>query len=354
MVGTPLSSSRLISTFWRLLEIKMGKVTYKEAGVDIQAADEFVSRIRGKPKTNTVEAFASSFPLKSIMHRYKNPLLVSSCDGVGTKLKIAQELGIHNTVGIDLVAMNVNDIICFGARPLFFLDYIACGKVKVDVLVEVVKGIKKGVHQAGCVLLGGETAEMPGMYSKDEYDLAGFCVGVVDKQEIIDGRKIKAGDVVVGLSSSGIHSNGYSLVRKVFNKNEREKYASQLLKPTRIYVKEVLSILSIVNKKKKIIRGIAHVTGGAFYNKVTKIVPDGFCMVIDRRRWSPPRIFKLIQDKGNIDDREMYTVFNMGIGMVIVVDARKAEDVLLVCRKFRLPAYVIGEITKGREKLKLL
>ena len=224
--------------------------------------------------------------------RYKEPVLVSSTDGVGTKLLVAQSLGRHDTVGIDLVAMNVNDILCVGARPLFFLDYIACGKVKPKVLKEVVKGIAAGCRQAGCGLIGGETAEMPGMYREDEYDLAGFAVGVVEKAGIIDGSKIKAGDAVIGLPSTGLHSNGYSLARKVLSRAEQRALAKELLKPTRIYVREVLAVV-----ERFAVSGLAHITGGAFYEKLTRILPKGKCFKINKESWPVPNIFHIIRKK---------------------------------------------------------
>ncbi|UCC95474.1 MAG: phosphoribosylformylglycinamidine cyclo-ligase [Candidatus Omnitrophota bacterium] len=327
----------------------MKKLTYKASGVNIQKAEEFVKKIKVKSKTS---AFGSFFNLKEILKKYKKPVLVSSTDGVGTKLKIAQYLGIHNTVGIDLVAMNVNDIICLGAKPLFFLDYIACGKLNVGVLEKVVDGIKKGLEESNCVLLGGETAEMPGMYKKGEYDLAGFCVGIADEDKIIDGRNIQEADVVIGIASSGLHSNGFSLVRKIFAKKETRQYAKELLMPTRIYVKPILSLLSARASLISPIKGIAHVTGGAFYEKATKILPSGYGMVIYKKSWQIPPIFKLIQRKGNIAENEMYSVFNMGIGMIVVVKSKDKEKVLRYLNRF-YKAHIVGEILKAEKRMVL-
>ncbi len=329
----------------------MKKLNYKRSGVDIKKADAFVKglgTIFAKAKINKMAAFGSLFDLKPILKKYKDPILVSSTDGVGTKLKLAQQFCIHNGVGIDLVAMNVNDIVCLGAQPLFFLDYIACGKLNPKVLLQVAKGINKGLEQSECLLLGGETAEMPGMYGKDEYDLAGFCVGVVDRNKMLTGRNIKSADLVIGLASSGLHSNGFSLVRKVFNSKEIKKYQKELLTPTRIYVKPILSLLKEYTPK-----GIAHITGGAFYEKATKILPRGYGMVISKKSWKVPSIFKLIQEKGGVSDKEMYSVFNMGIGMMVVADKKQAKKIVGYLNK-RVPACIIGEIVKSNKKMVLL
>jgi len=329
-------------------------ITYKNSGVDIKRADDFIKRIKNKSIFQPFSGFASVFDIKLLLKRYKTPFLVSSCDGVGTKLKIAQSLNIHNTVGIDLVAMSVNDLICLGSKPLFFLDYIACGKLRVDVLSTVVKSIKKGLKESDCVLLGGETAEMPGMYKKDVYDLAGFCVGIVDKNNIIDGRKIKVGDAVIGLESNGLHSNGFSLVRKVFSKKDIKKYAKELLKPTRIYVKPILSLLKAKSQEQQVIKGIAHITGGAFYEKATKILPEGRGMVINKSSWPVPEIFRIIQHKGRISDKEMHTVFNMGIGMILVTKRERVDYVRRIIQKYKIKAYIIGEVVKGDRKMKIV
>lgn len=320
------------------------KITYKSSGVDISKANRFVDRIKDSVKSTfgagvlqDKKAFGSLFAFDN--QKYKDPILVSSTDGVGTKLLLAKLVGKHDTVGIDLVAMNVNDVLCMGAKPLFFLDYIACGKVDVKVLHDVVKGIAEGCRQAGCSLTGGETAEMPGLYKKDDYDLAGFTVGVVDRSRMIDGSRIEAGDKIVGLASSGIHSNGYSLVRKVFSAAEQKKMAKELLTPTRIYVKEVLAAT-----EKFSIKGIAHITGGAFYEKLTKILPEGLCFLVDKKSWPVPVLFQKIQKAGKIDWQEMYRTFNMGIGMALVVDKNEAAVLRQFVRDQGIEAFIIGEV----------
>jgi phosphoribosylformylglycinamidine cyclo-ligase len=271
--------------------------------------------------------------------------LVSSTDGVGTKLLIAQALAKHDTVGIDLVAMNVNDVLCVGAKPLFFLDYIACGKLKPKVLKDVVRGIAAGCRASGCSLIGGETAEMPGMYKKDEYDLAGFAVGVVEKSKIIDGARIRAGDQVIGLPSSGLHSNGYSLARKVFSAKEQKKYSKALLAPTRIYTREVLGLLERFSLK-----GIAHITGGAFYEKLTKVLPKGKCFVIDKKSWPVPEILQIIQKKGKINVREMYGTFNMGIGLALVFRPKDMPAVRAYFKRAKIKYYEIGKVINDRKR----
>jgi len=342
----------------------MRKLTYKKSGVDIKEADSFVAAI--KPLTKGIGGFGGMFKFDA--RKYKDPYLVSSTDGVGTKLKIAFLVNKHNTVGIDLVGMNVNDILCTGARPLFFLDYIATGKLEKNVLVDVVKGIREGCRQAGCGLIGGETAEMPGFYKKGEYDLAGFCAGAVDKSNIIDGSKIKAGDVLIGIESSGLHSNGFSLVRKVFSEKELKKYANELLRPTRIYVKPILSLLfergknysSRLRSKSNFcrvenqIKGIAHVTGGAFYDKIPRIIPKGLGIRVYTDTWPLPAIFKLIQKNGNVPKEEMYHTFNMGIGMVLVVSAGSAEKIKKDLLRQGLNAWAIGEVTKGNKRVEIV
>ncbi|MBP7088526.1 MAG: phosphoribosylformylglycinamidine cyclo-ligase [Candidatus Omnitrophica bacterium] len=335
----------------------MQKSSYKRAGVNITKADGFVGKLKSFFKYkdfSNISAFGSPFYFKPLLKKYPKPVLVSSTDGVGTKLKIAQQFNIHHTIGQDLVAMNVNDIICLGAKPLFFLDYIACGKLKAEILQEVFKGINKGLSSSDCFLLGGETAEMPGMYKKDEYDLAGFCVGAVDKDRIIDGSKIKEGDLILGLESSGLHSNGFSLVRAVLNSRELKKQIKEVLQPTRIYVEMILSLLSVLETiKSPVVKGIAHVTGGAYYSKVTKILPPSLGMVINKNSWKIPKIFKTIQEKGHIDEREMYSVFNMGIGMILVVDKNQANKVINYLNK-KVKSYLLGEIIKSSQKMTLI
>ena len=329
----------------------MKQLTYRQSGVNIKKADAFVGNIKNfvsKSSLSKISAFGSLFDLSGYNRCYKNPILVSSTDGVGTKLKIAQTLDIHHTVGIDLVGMNVNDVLCLGAKPLFFLDYIACGKVDVKVLTEIVAGINRGLIDADCKLLGGETAEMPGMYDPDEYDLAGFCVGIVDKSKIIDGTKIKSGDVVLGLASNGVHSNGFSLVRRALGERGVKKYGRELLKPTCIYVKPVLGLMD-----KAPVKGVAHITGGAFYNKAVKILPAGLGMNIQKGSWPIPEIFKVIQHAGHIPEKEMYTVLNMGIGMMVVVDKKYSGKALAFLNGHDVKSYLIGKIEKSGVKMKI-
>jgi len=325
---------------------------YKKAGVDIKKADKFVKKIKGYIDSpgkaiSKIKAFGNLFPIQ--FKGMKNPVLVSSTDGVGTKLKLAFLSKKHDTVGIDLVAMNVNDLLCLGAKPLFFLDYIATGKLRPAVLANVVKGISAGCRQADCAFLGGETAEMPEFYKKDEYDLAGFSVGLVDKKKLINGSRIKENDLIIGLASSGIHSNGYSLARKVLKGALLKKNLKELLKPTRIYVKPVLKLI-----KKYDIKGIAHITGGAFYEKATKILPKGLGMIVDQSTWPMPDIFDLIQDKGKIKQKEMYRTFNMGIGLMLVVKRSQALDILKALRQMNERSWIIGLIRKSRVKMEIV
>lgn len=327
----------------------MKRVTYKTSGVDIDKANAFLSAIKkdvaGTLNSSVLRRKGSFGGLFVQDTAYKNPVLVSSTDGVGTKLLVAKAAGKHDTVGIDLVAMNVNDILCVGAKPLFFLDYIACGKVHVRVLADVMKGITQGCRISGCSLVGGETAEMPGMYRPDDYDLAGFVVGVVEKNKILDGSAIRAGDQVIGLPSSGLHSNGFSLVRKVFPVKEQKKLAKVLLTPTRIYADEVLALTG-----KFSIKGIAHITGGAFYEKLTKVLPEGLCFVIDRNSWPVPEIFQRIQQKGRIADAEMYRTFNMGIGLAVVVNPKDMPAVRTFLTKKKIKHYLIGNVVKDKQR----
>ncbi len=308
---------------------------YKSAGVDVEAGYEAVRQIRpvveetfGPEVLDSIGGFGSLYALNT--NDYKDPVLVSGTDGVGTKLKLAFALDKHDTVGIDCVAMCVNDIVCGGARPLYFLDYIACGKNKPGRIKEIVKGIAEGCLEAGCALVGGETAEMPGFYPEDEYDLAGFVTGIVDREKIIDGSEIKVGDVLYGLPSSGVHSNGFSLVRKIFGPDDKE-LLKELLTPTRIYVKPVLSLI----EKNVPIKGIAHITGGGFIENIPRILPGGLGVKIDTKAYPVPDIFKKIQKVGEVSEREMYNTFNMGIGMVLVLP--KPMDL-------GIPSYRIGEV----------
>jgi len=332
----------------------MRRITYKTAGVDIDKANRLVAdykKFAASTKTMGVLSDVGSFGalFRPAFRKFKDPILVSSTDGVGTKLKIAFLAGKHDTVGIDLVAMSANDILCSGAEGLFFLDYIATGKIRPGVLKDVVKGIARGCREAGYALVGGETAEMPGMYQEGEYDLAGFGVGIVDRSEVIDGRKIRKGDVVVGLESSGLHSNGYSLARKIFSAKELVRHADELLKPTRLYARGVLEL-----KKKVRIRGIANITGGAFYDKIPRIIPKGLAIEIDRCSWRAPAIFSLMKDKGGVDDSQMYRTFNMGIGMVLVLDRRDVDRAQRILASTGFKSRVIGRVLKGRREVVII
>jgi phosphoribosylformylglycinamidine cyclo-ligase len=321
--------------------------TYKDAGVDIEAGAEAVDIIKELVKKTTrpgvvggIGGFGGLFNLDT--DRYKTPLLVSSTDGVGTKVRIAQEAGIHDTIGIDLVAMCVNDIIVMGAEPLFFLDYIACGKLDVPMVTALVKGISDGCVEAGCALLGGETAEMPDMYKDGEYDLAGFTVGVVEKDKVIDGSSVETGDVIIGLPSSGIHSNGYSLVRKLVPEPD-QKQTKQFLTPTRIYVKQVLELI-----KETTIHGIAHITGGGLIDNVARVLPESTAAVFDTSSWKSPELFGMLQRKGNVELTEMFTVFNMGIGIVIILPAQEVAKAGRILKEMGEEYFVIGQIEKGQ------
>ena len=329
----------------------MKQMTYKKSGVDIEAANCFVDAI--KPLTKGIGGFGGLFKFDT--KKFKDPYLVSSTDGVGTKLKIAFLAGKHDTIGIDLVGMNVNDVLCTGAKPLFFLDYIATGKIEKKVLVDVIKGIVEGCRQAGCALVGGETAEMPGFYKAGEYDVAGFCVGAVDKSKAIDGSKIKAGDVLIGIESNGLHSNGFSLVRKVFSRKELLQYADELLKPTRIYVKPMLTLLRETrDERRRTIKGIAHITGGAFYDKIPRIIPKGLAIRIQKKSWPLPEIFRIIQRKGNVPEQNMYRTLNMGIGMVLAIDKDASADIISYLAKQNLKSWIIGEVVKGNQRVAIV
>jgi phosphoribosylformylglycinamidine cyclo-ligase len=337
--------------------IKSAKSTYKEAGVNIDTANEFVERIKPLIKTTArkevvsgIGGFGGLFRFDSA--KMKNPILVSSTDGVGTKLKIAQLMDKHDTIGIDLVAMSVNDVIVQGAEPLFFLDYLATGKIEMEKSVRIVDGIVQGCKQAGCTLLGGETAEMPGFYRPGEYDLAGFCVGVVESDKLIDGSNIRINDRLIGLASSGMHSNGFSLARKVLlEKGKLEINDSvpglnntigmELLEPTKIYVKSLLNILKSFK-----IKGLVHITGGGFYDNIPRILPNVCRCVISRNSWDIPPIFNVIQDIGNIEEKEMFRVFNMGIGMLMIVAEKESREILDRLEVLGEKAYLIGVVEK--------
>jgi len=334
----------------------MKRITYKDSGVDIKSASIFKSKLKPlvrssfRPEVLTdIGGFGSFFKLNK--NKYKDPVLVSSSDGVGTKLMVAKLANKHDTVGIDAVAMNVNDILCTGAESLFCLDYVAFTKVKESILLDVVKGINDGCRQAGCSLIGGETAQMPGMYREGEYDIAGFCVGVVEKDKIINGCKIKPTDTVIGIASSGLHSNGYSLVRKVLGPAELKRMSAQLLEPTRIYV---LPILELLSQYGQAVHGISHITGGAFYDKIGRILPKDIDVLIEKSSWKVPEIFRLIQYKGGIDDLEMYHTLNMGIGMVLVVQRTSCSGIMKKLSELKLKSWIIGSAVKGNKQVRII
>lgn len=336
---------------------------YKKAGVDIDAGNEAVERMKKhvqktfRPEVKTgLGGFGSLFALQS----YQKPILVSGTDGVGTKLKVAFAADKHDTIGIDLVAMCVNDILVQGAEPLFFLDYIATGKLFPEQIESIVKGISEGCLQANCSLIGGETAEMPGMYSGEEYDVAGFAVGVVEEEQLVDGSKISNGDIVIGLSSSGLHSNGFSLVRELFFKQAAYQVTDylpelgttlgeELLKPTRIYVRTILELLKQVS-----IKGMAHITGGGLLENIPRVLPDGLQAEIKLGSWEIPPIFKGLQKIGNLKKEELYRTFNMGIGYVIIINQQEQELALQLIKELGERAYVIGRIKEGGEGLVLV
>jgi phosphoribosylformylglycinamidine cyclo-ligase len=326
-------------------------LSYKDAGVDIDAGNQLVERIKSVTKKThrpEVKGGLGGFgALCSLPEKYKNPLLVSGTDGVGTKLRLAMDLKQHAGIGIDLVAMCVNDLIVQGAEPLFFLDYYATGKLNVDTATEVVTGIGKGCELAGCALIGGETAEMPGMYHGEDYDVAGFCVGVVEAEDVIDGTKVAQGDVLIALASSGPHSNGYSLVRKIIEVSgsdigadlEGRPLSEHLLEPTRIYVKSVLSLLEQIT-----VHAISHITGGGFWENIPRVLPQGTTAVIDGQSWQWPAIFNWLQEKGNVTTHEMYRTFNCGVGLIIALPAKQASQAIAVLNDLGEHAWQIGHI----------
>lgn len=327
-------------------------LSYKDAGVDINAGNELVDRIKPHVKRTrrpeVIGGLGGFGALCAIPSKYKEPILVSGTDGVGTKLRLAIDLHKHNSIGIDLVAMCVNDLIVQGAEPLFFLDYYATGKLDVDVASDVIKGIADGCEQSGCALIGGETAEMPGMYHANDYDLAGFCVGVVEKNEIIDGSEVRVGDALIALASSGPHSNGYSLIRKILEVAkvsaaetllEGKPLAEHLLAPTKIYVKSILQLIKRVD-----VHAIAHLTGGGFWENIPRVLPDHVRAVINEQSWQWPAIFKWLQQHGNVDTHEMYRTFNCGVGMVIALPQEDVETALALLAQTGEKAWVIGQI----------
>ncbi|MGN1168613.1 MAG: phosphoribosylformylglycinamidine cyclo-ligase [Acutalibacteraceae bacterium] len=336
--------------------------SYKNAGVDITAGykavelmKQHIARTMTSGALSDIGGFGGLFELD--MTGITKPVLVSGTDGVGTKLKLAFLLDKHDTVGIDCVAMCVNDIICCGAKPLFFLDYIACGKNVPERIADIVSGVAEGCVQSGAALIGGETAEMPGFYPVDEYDLAGFSVGVVDKDKIVDNTKMKAGDAVIALPSSGVHSNGFSLVRKVFDVENSDitspvaelggkGVGEALLTPTRIYVKPILALTEKIS-----VRAISHITGGGFYENIPRSIPDGFCAKIEKKAVRVLPIFDLIAKTGNIPERDMFNTYNMGVGMSVTVPGDKADEAVRILKDAGEDAYIIGEITKADERI---
>jgi phosphoribosylformylglycinamidine cyclo-ligase len=328
----------------------MSSLTYKKAGVDIDEADAFVKKIRplirktARPEVlGKIGGFSGFFQPR--LQRYKDPVLVSATDGVGTKLLLAEIQNKYNTVGIDLVAMCVNDVVVSGAEPLLFLDYIACGRLNIETLYELMKGIARGCRMSGCTLIGGETAELPEMYTKGKFDLAGFCVGMVSRTKIIDGSTCRKGDKVLGLASSGVHSNGFSLIRKVFSERElKGPLGKELLKPTRIYVKPLLQLFKHIN-----VKGLAHLTGGGFFANIPRALPSHLSVRIQKGTWKIPSIFRKIQAKGRISDHEMFRTFNMGVGMVMILSPRSVKHALSRMDEMGLKAWVIGDVTDGDE-----
>ena len=326
-------------------------LSYRDAGVDIDAGDALVDRIKPLAKRTLREGVLGGIggfgALFEVPKRYKEPVLVSGTDGVGTKLKLAFEWGMHDTVGIDLVAMSVNDVLVQGAEPLFFLDYFACGKLDVDTAARVVGGIARGCEESGCALIGGETAEMPGMYPAGEYDLAGFCVGAVEKSGIVDGRDIAEGDVVLGLSSSGVHSNGYSLVRKIAERAGNSlpatldglPFRERVMAPTRLYVKPVLAAMKEVK-----IKGMSHITGGGLVENIPRCLPGNVKAVLQKSAWPRPEIFSWLQREGGVAEAEMHRTFNCGIGFVVIVSAADAQRATEVLQAQGQTVYTVGRI----------
>jgi len=330
-------------------------VTYRDAGVDIDAGEELVERIKpGVRRSMRREVLGGIGGFGALVEvpldRYRKPVLVSGTDGVGTKLRLAIDTGRHDTVGIDLVAMCANDVVVQGAEPLFFLDYFATGKLVVDIGARIIAGIVEGCVQAGCALVGGETAEMPGMYHGDDYDLAGFCVGIVEKDAIIDGSRTAAGDIVLGLPSSGPHSNGFSMIREILKVSgadlatdlEGVALGDRLMAPTRIYVKALLKLVSELP-----VHGLSHITGGGLVDNIPRVIPDGLEVILERRAWRREPVFEWLQSAGRVADQEMYRVFNCGIGMTIQVAAKDADRAAAILREAGQESAVIGEVKSG-------
>ncbi|MDW1764912.1 phosphoribosylformylglycinamidine cyclo-ligase [Vibrio sp. 1069] len=329
-------------------------LSYKDAGVDIDAGNALVDRIKGAVKRTrrpeVMGGIGGFGALCELPTKYKQPVLVSGTDGVGTKLRLALDMNKHDTIGIDLVAMCVNDLIVQGAEPLFFLDYYATGKLDVDTAADVVSGIAEGCVQAGCALIGGETAEMPGMYEGEDYDVAGFCVGVVEKEDVIDGTKVAAGDALIAIGSSGPHSNGYSLIRKILEVSGADKseelagrtIGEHLLEPTKIYIKSALKMI-----EKHDIHAISHITGGGFWENIPRVLPEGTKAVIDGNSWEWPVIFKWLQEKGNVDTHEMYRTFNCGVGLIVALPKDQADAAVALLKEEGENAWVIGQIAQA-------
>lgn len=335
-------------------------LTYRDAGVDIDAGDALVDRIKPAAartqRTGVLSGLGGFGALFELPSGYREPVLVSGTDGVGTKLRLAIESGRHEGVGVDLVAMCVNDIVVQGAEPLFFLDYYASGHLDVDVAATVIEGIAKGCELAGCALIGGETAELPGMYQGDDYDLAGFSVGIVEKSRLIDGSKVRNGDVVIGLSSSGLHSNGYSLARKVLEVSGADHtmdlngapLIERLMAPTRIYVKALLTLLDEID-----VHALAHITGGGLLENIPRVLPDNFGVQLDSSAWRMPDVFEWLKSEGNIASREMYRTFNCGIGMTIILDAGNADRALSVLERAGESAQIIGSVREDLDGVRI-
>ncbi len=325
----------------------MSSLTYKDSGVDITKGNQLIERIKPIAKSTFrpgvlagLGGFGAMFEIP--LDKYKNPVLISGTDGVGTKLKVAEMLNKHDTIGIDLVAMCVNDLIVQGAEPLFFLDYFATGSLNPDIATSVIEGIGEGCRQSGCSLIGGETAEMPGMYSGEDYDLAGFCVGIAEKSRIIDGSKVSEGDHIVALGSSGPHSNGYSLIRKVLEKSSPTKeQLNSLIEPTRIYVRSILSLLNTLP-----VHAISHITGGGLLENIPRVLPDHLAAKLDPASWTQPEIFQWLQDQGNIATSEMYRVLNCGVGMVVVISRESSNEAINHLNSCGENAWLIGEVVQ--------
>ena len=327
----------------------MSSLTYKDSGVDITKGNQLIEKIKPIAKSTLrpgvlggLGGFGAMFEIP--LEKYKNPVLISGTDGVGTKLKVAEMLNKHDTIGIDLVAMCVNDLIVQGAEPLFFLDYYATGSLNPEIATSVIEGIGEGCRQSGCSLIGGETAEMPGMYNGEEYDLAGFCVGIVDKNQVIDGSKVNEGDHIVALGSSGPHSNGYSLIRKVLEKSTPSaEQLNSLIEPTRIYVKSVLYLANTLP-----VHAISHITGGGLLENIPRVLPDHLSAKLNSNSWSQPEIFKWLQKEGNIDSHEMYRVLNCGVGMVVIISKESSSQAIEHLSACGENAWLIGEVVHSK------